>query len=133
MDTDPCFMLSAVRVLPLPAATRDEISKTISKECSRAKNVVFAILIIDNQLVTLVRMKKYFIHPADLHLIFNLVNSTESFKMSETWIPICMPKFDSRQVSSIANQGPLCCRPHSSFVSSFLQRLHARARFVPVR
>ena len=58
--------------------------------------MVFAILIAENQLVTLTRMKKYLIHPADLHLIFSLINSTESFKMSEAWIPICLPKFDSR-------------------------------------
>ena len=43
-------------------------------------------------------MKKYFIHPADLHLIFSLINSTESFKVSEAWIPMCLPKFDSRLV-----------------------------------
>lgn len=40
-------------------------------------------------------MKNYFIHPADLHLIFNLVNSSESFKAAESWTPICLPKFDS--------------------------------------
>ena len=56
---------------------------------------MFGILIADHQLVTLVRMKKYFIHPADLHLVFNLVTSTESFRNSESWTPICLPKFDS--------------------------------------
>lgn len=75
---------------------RDPISASITQACAKDKNVVFAILIADNQLVTLVRMKKYFLHPADLHLIFNLVNNSESFKVSETWMPICLPKFDSR-------------------------------------
>ena len=28
-------------------------------------------------------------------MLFNLINATESFKSSETWIPICLPKFDS--------------------------------------
>ena len=60
--------------------------------------MVFAILIADNQLITMARMKKYFLHAADLHLLFNLVNSTESFKLSETWTPICLPKFDSRYI-----------------------------------
>lgn len=40
-------------------------------------------------------MKKFFIHPADLHLILNLVDSSESFKSAESWTPICLPKFDS--------------------------------------
>jgi len=62
------------------------------------QNLVFAILLANNQLITLVRMKKYFIHPVDLHLIFNLVNSSESFKAAESWTPICLPKFDPRLV-----------------------------------
>lgn len=40
-------------------------------------------------------MKKFFIHPADLHLIQNLVDSSESFKAAEGWTPICLPKFDA--------------------------------------
>lgn len=95
MDRDPCFMLSAVRCLPLQPQVRDLISESIIRFCGKIKNVVFGILMADNQLVTLVRIKKYYIHPADLHLLFNLVNSSESFKNSESWTPICLPKFDS--------------------------------------
>lgn len=57
--------------------------------------MVFAILLANNQLITLVRMKKFYIHPTDLHLILNLVASSESFKTAESWTPICLPKFDS--------------------------------------
>lgn len=39
-------------------------------------------------------MKKYCIHPADLHLIFNLVQASESFKTAESWTPLCLPRFD---------------------------------------
>ncbi len=98
METDPSYMLSAVRVLPMAPATREVISSTIINSCTKVKNLVFALLIADNRLISLVRMKKYFIHPADLHLIFNLVHSSESFKLSESWTPLCLPKFDSRFV-----------------------------------
>ena len=97
MEEDPApFMLSAVQVLPMPSSLRDNVSSVIKQYCSKTQNVVFALLIANNRLITLVRMKKYYIHPADLHLIFNLVNSSESFKLSESWTPICLPKFDSR-------------------------------------
>jgi hypothetical protein len=97
MDVDPSsYMLSAVRVLAMPSNLRESISAVISQSCSKVQNLVFALLIADNKLITLVRMKKYFIHPADLHLIFNLVSSTEAFKLAESWTPICLPKFDSR-------------------------------------
>lgn len=59
------------------------------------QNLVFGLLLANNHLVTLVRMKKFFIHPADLHLIQNLVASSESFKTAEGWTPICLPKFNA--------------------------------------
>lgn len=57
--------------------------------------MVFAILLGNNRLITLVQMKKYHLHPADLHLIFNLVQATESLKYSESWTPLCLPRFDN--------------------------------------
>ncbi|XP_046750307.1 vacuolar fusion protein MON1 homolog A [Diprion similis] len=95
MDREPAFFLGAIKCLPLLPSMRDAITQTIVQTCGKIKNLVFAILLADNQLVTLVRMKKYFIHPADLHLIQNLVASSESFKTVESWTPICLPKFDS--------------------------------------
>ncbi|CAH1784209.1 unnamed protein product [Owenia fusiformis] len=94
MDHEPGFLLSAVRCLPLPSAVRDVVAQSIVQH-AKVKDLVFAILIANNQLITLVRMKKYFLHPADLHLIFNLVSASESFKTAESWTPICLPKFDS--------------------------------------
>nr|CAD7431674.1 unnamed protein product [Timema monikensis] len=95
MECEPAFLLGAVKCLPLVPSVRDSITQTIVQTCGKIKNLVFAILLANNQLITLVRMKKYFIHPADLHLIFNLINSSESFKAAESWTPICLPKFDS--------------------------------------
>jgi hypothetical protein len=94
MEKEPAFLLGAVKCLPLIPSVRDSITQTIIQTCGKIKNLVFAILLANNQLITLVRMKKYFIHPVDLHLIFNLVNSSESFKAAESWTPICLPKFD---------------------------------------
>ena len=137
MDTDPCFMLGSVRVLPMPSSSREDISKAISKECARAKNVVFAILIANNQLVTLTRMKKYYIHPADLHLIFSLINSTESFKMSEAWIPICLPKFDSSgfmqaHVSYLSDDCPACLMMLTVERDIFFELSEAKGRIMQV-
>ncbi|XP_014218485.1 vacuolar fusion protein MON1 homolog A [Copidosoma floridanum] len=95
MDREPAFFLGAIKCLPLLPSMRDAITQTIVQTCGKIKNLVFAILLANNQLITLVRMKKFFIHPADLHLIQNLVDSSESFKSAESWTPICLPKFDS--------------------------------------
>merc|ERR1712004_844365 len=87
MDQCPhSYVLSAVGVLPMISSLRESISSVI---------------------------KHYFIHPADLHLIFNLVSSSESFKLSESWTPICLPKFDSSgfmhaHVSYLIEGSPVC-------------------------
>ncbi|XP_074645547.1 vacuolar fusion protein MON1 homolog A-like [Tubulanus polymorphus] len=94
IDCDPSYLLGSVRCLPLASSVRDTIAQTVI-QYAKVKDLVFAILIANNQLVTLVRMKKYFLHPVDLHLIINLVSASESFKAAESWTPICLPKFDS--------------------------------------
>lgn len=60
------------------------------------QNLLFAILLAGNQLVVLIRMKKYNLLPSDLHLILNLVCSSQSFRTAEGWTPICLPDFDAR-------------------------------------
>jgi len=135
MDTDPSYFLSAVRCLPLPSSTRDLVSETIIRFAGKVPDVVFGILIADNQLVTLVRMKKYFIHPADLHLIFNLINSTESFKHSESWTPLCLPKFDSSgflhaHISYLSDNSPACLLLITTDRNAFFSLSSARAKVV---
>jgi len=88
------FLTNSIRVFPLSTTIRTQITSAIQSNCSKIKNLVFAVLIANNKLIALVRMKKYSIHPADLRLIFNLVECSESFKSSENWSPICLPKFD---------------------------------------
>lgn len=88
------FLTNSVRILPLSPATRSSITSAIQNNCSKIKNLVFAVLIAKNKLIALVRMKKYSIHPADLRLVFNLIECSESFKTAESWTPICLPKFD---------------------------------------
>lgn len=113
MDSDPSFMLGAVRCLPLPGSIRDSITQAIIQACCKVKNLVFAILLVKEQLVSLVRMKKYYVHPADLHLIINMVCTSESFKTAELWMPICLPRFDSSgflhaHVSYLNDDCPAC-------------------------
>ncbi|KAJ8976417.1 hypothetical protein NQ317_005337 [Molorchus minor] len=94
-ETEPSFFLGAVECLPLSLSVRDTINSAIVAACNKIKNLVFVILLAKNKLISLIRMKKYCLHPADLHLIFNLVQASESLKNSESWTPLCLPRFDS--------------------------------------
>ncbi|XP_066592331.1 vacuolar fusion protein MON1 homolog [Prorops nasuta] len=94
MDREPAFFLGAIKCLPLAPAMRSSITQTIIQTCGKIKNLVFAILLANNQLVTLVRMNKFCLHSVDLHLIQNLVDGSESLKTAESWTPICLPRFN---------------------------------------
>ena len=101
----------------------------------KAKSVVFGILLAENHLISLVRMKKYFIHPADLHLVFNMINSTEAFKHSESWTPLCLPKFDSSgflhaHVSYLTENSPACLLLLTTDRNAFFDLSQAKAKIV---
>ncbi|XP_053891824.1 vacuolar fusion protein MON1 homolog A isoform X1 [Malaclemys terrapin pileata] len=93
MARDPSFLMGAARCLPMAAGLRDTVSTCLQQ--AKAKSLVFSILLSRNQLVSLVRRKDQFLHPIDLHLLFNLISSSSSFREGEAWTPICLPKFNS--------------------------------------
>lgn len=95
-DEDMGFLLGSVRCLPLPTSLRDSISSQLTHSCHKIPGLVFAIIIAKRQLISVTRLKKYVLHPCDIRLLINLVDASDSFKTAESWIPICLPKFDSR-------------------------------------
>lgn len=62
--------------------------------------MTFGFVIAHRQIVTIVRYKKYNIHPRDLHILINLVSGNASLQLTEaqTWSPICLPKFNDTLV-----------------------------------
>lgn len=111
MSEDPSFLLQAVRCLPLSITVRNTIGQAL--QSARDKDLVFAILVVENQLVTMVRPKKFSLHPSDLHLIFNLVSASTAFRTYESWAPICLPRFDNSgylygHISYLNEQSPAC-------------------------
>ncbi len=60
------------------------------------KDMIFAITLIHGHLVSIARLKNYHLHPSDLHLLINLVNSSDAFKGVQSWVPVCLPRFDPR-------------------------------------
>ncbi|KAL1448154.1 hypothetical protein WDU94_001880, partial [Cyamophila willieti] len=112
-ETQIEFVLSSYRCLSLSGSTRDQISNVISSTCSKIKNLVFIILIGSNRIISYLHMKKYNLRPMDIHLILNLVQSSESFKTAEIWTPLCLPQFDASgylysHVSYLADDCPAC-------------------------
>eukprot|EP00054_Salpingoeca_dolichothecata_P018406 m.113092 g.113092 ORF g.113092 m.113092 type:complete len:515 (+) comp22858_c0_seq6:97-1641(+) len=133
LDKNPSFFLGAVRCLPLACSVRDKIAQ-VFQSC-RTKDLVFAVLIADNQLITLLRPKKYSLHPADLHLIFNLVSASSAFNTGESWTPLCLPKFNNTgflhaHVSYIDDACTACLLLISNNRDAFFELSGCRAKIV---
>ncbi|KAM9324361.1 vacuolar fusion protein MON1 homolog A [Gastrophryne carolinensis] len=111
MDSDPSFLLGAVSCLAMTASLRDATTSCLQQ--AKAKSLVFSILMCRSQLVTLVRKRDQYLHPIDLHLLFNLVTSSSSFREGEAWTPVCLPKFNPSgffhaHISYLSHQPELC-------------------------
>ncbi|KAJ2588694.1 Vacuolar fusion protein mon1 [Coemansia sp. RSA 1722] len=93
METDFTFSLGSLDTLWMRYRLRDRIGKALL--ASRVKCVLYAMLIADMKLVTLMRPRKHSLHPSDLHLLFNMAAS-KNFLTGEHWTPMCFPKFNDK-------------------------------------
>ncbi|XP_065669454.1 protein SAND isoform X2 [Hydra vulgaris] len=133
MTYDPSFLLQAVRCLPMSSAVRDTIGQAL--QFVKCKELVFAILVVGNQLVTMVRPKKFSLHPSDLHLVFNLVNASKAFHSAESWTPICLPRFDNSgylyaHISYLNDDSPACLLLLSSDRNAFFPLSTCKAKII---
>ncbi|CAH2317108.1 vacuolar fusion MON1 homolog B-like isoform X2 [Pelobates cultripes] len=96
LDSDPGFLLGAVRCVALPCPLRDSLSSILTK--SITPNLVFSILVAEQQLVTVVQERAVIedcrLDPTDLHLLLNLIGASSAFQAGEIWTPICLPRFN---------------------------------------
>ncbi|KAG0265271.1 Vacuolar fusion protein mon1b [Mortierella polycephala] len=94
MNTYSGFMLGAIQCLTIPRELRDRVGVVLGR--AKCKPLLYAILLTPTQLITLLRPRTHSMHPSDLHLIFNLLSGSTTFESSESWTPICLPKFNNK-------------------------------------
>ncbi|KNC97432.1 uncharacterized protein SPPG_07355 [Spizellomyces punctatus DAOM BR117] len=88
------YFLGAIPCLRMSSRLRQKIGNVLA--IGTPKSLVFGILIARDKLVTLVRPKRYSLHPTDLHLVMNMISSSSGFRSVETWTPVCFPQFNNR-------------------------------------
>lgn len=62
---------------------------------SRLKDILYALVVVDEKVVTIARPKKHTVHPADMHVLLATIGSPAVKGNSASWLPICLPKFNS--------------------------------------
>ncbi|XP_008794747.2 vacuolar fusion protein MON1 homolog [Phoenix dactylifera] len=89
---NPATFLHAYTCLPLACATR-LAAAAILQDVSDS-GVLFAILMCKHKVVSLVGAQKASLHPDDMLLLANFILSSESFRTSESFSPICLPRYN---------------------------------------
>ncbi|CAI9774609.1 unnamed protein product [Fraxinus pennsylvanica] len=89
---NPATFLHAYTCLPLAYSTR-QTAGAILQDITDS-GILFAILMCRHKVISLCGAQKASLHPDDMLLISNFVMSSESFRTSESFSPICLPRYN---------------------------------------
>lgn len=89
---NPATFLHAYSCLPLAYPTR-QAAGAILQDVAES-GVLFTILMCKHKVISLVGAQKASLHPDDMLLLANFVMSSESFRTSESFSPICLPRYN---------------------------------------
>ncbi|KAL8167469.1 hypothetical protein V2J09_008968 [Rumex salicifolius] len=89
---NPATYLHAYTCLSLAYPIRQAAGSVLQDVAD--SGVLFAILMCKNKVVSLVGAQKASLHPDDMLLLSNFVMSSESFRTSESFSPICLPRYN---------------------------------------
>ncbi|CAM4765616.1 unnamed protein product [Rotaria magnacalcarata] len=140
-EHDLGMVMTCARCLVLAANVRTQIGQIVAQTIRGQKDMIFAIILAHNRLVSIARLKNYHLHPSDLYLLVNLVNSSEAFKGVESWVPVCLPRFDSggclhAHISYLDESCDICLilmtvnPEHFQILSEFKERIGEKLRKV---
>ncbi|EEC72270.1 hypothetical protein OsI_05426 [Oryza sativa Indica Group] len=90
---NPATFLHAYTCLPLAQSTRQAASAVLQDIAD--SGVLFALLMCEHKVISLVGAQKATLHPDDIFLLSNFILSSESFRTSESFSPICLPRYNS--------------------------------------
>ncbi|KXS14120.1 DUF254-domain-containing protein [Gonapodya prolifera JEL478] len=95
------YLLNAVPTLRMNPQLRAQLASIMASTSTiapRPKALMYALLVANGKLVTLVRPRDHSLHPADLHLLLNMLSSSPAFRHGkvESWTPVCLPRFNPK-------------------------------------
>ncbi|ONM34138.1 SAND family protein [Zea mays] len=92
MYRNPATFLHAYTCLPLAQSTRQAASAVLQDIAD--SGVLFALLMCEHKVISLVGAQKATLHPDDILLLANFILSSGSFRTSESFVPICLPRYN---------------------------------------
>lgn len=98
LPTSFAILTSSLNTLRLESTLRLRVADALVPPPSmktRLKDILYALVIVDEKVVTIARPKKHTVHPADLQVLLATIGSPAVKGNSASWLPICLPKFNS--------------------------------------
>ncbi|XP_078429428.1 SAND family protein isoform X2 [Wolffia australiana] len=89
---NPATFLHAYTCLPLSYSARQAAGAILQDVAD--SGVLFAILMCKHQVISLAGAQKASLHPDDVLLLSNFILSSDSFRTSESFSPICLPRYN---------------------------------------
>ncbi|KAI5060927.1 hypothetical protein GOP47_0023432 [Adiantum capillus-veneris] len=90
---NPASFLCSYTCLPLSHTARQAAGAALQDVADN--DLLFALLLSDSKVISLVGAQKASLHPDDIFLLSNFVSSSESFRTTESFSPVCLPKYNS--------------------------------------
>lgn len=92
----PSLLFKAIRPQRLTKEIRGKLSSSLKIE-PIPDGLLYIMLVSKYKLLHVSHSKKVALNPTDLHLVLNLIHSSPNFNTlnQESWLPICLPKFNS--------------------------------------
>jgi hypothetical protein len=93
----PYLLGGAPTVFPLSPETRQAASQVLCTVGSNTDDTVFALLIADGKLLTVVQpaFRAHQLRTSDMHLLLCFLGRHQGIYSSELWLPVCLPRFNS--------------------------------------
>jgi hypothetical protein len=87
------FLFHSTSCVKLNSSLRSDVSRVLQQVCKQLPGIVYGFLLSNFRMIHAVRQKKVPLYAEDLLLLLNFVQSSNSFRTSEQWIPVCLPMY----------------------------------------
>ena len=111
LPTSPGILTSSLQTMRLDPALRTRVADALVPPSKlKTKDALYALLVVDDKVVTITRPRKHSIHPTDLHILLATIAAPSIKGTTSSWLPICLPKFNASgflhaSVSFIRSEG----------------------------
>jgi disulfide oxidoreductase YuzD len=96
LPTSPGILTSSLQTMRLDPTLRTRVAEALVPPSKlKTKDALYALLVVDDKVVTIARPRKHSIHPTDLHVLLATIAAPSIKGTSANWLPICLPKFNA--------------------------------------